>query len=1056
VCWVLFAVGSRAVSQWLGLELVESPEQVSDGNAIERTILTALIGAGLLVLFRRGRDVGAILRANAPLVVFFAYCAASVLWSDYPDVAFKRWTKAVGDLVMILVVLTEPDRIAAIKRFLARIGFLLIPTSMLLIKYFPSMGQAYSGAEGKVRYVGVTTDKNMLGVVCLLAGIGCVWRLIGEYRRSPESVRRRGPLIAQGVLLLMVLWLFRAANSMTSLACFLLASSVIATITLRSLARKRALVHLLVVAVLTVASFALFFDGGGDILEMMGRERTLTGRTDLWKELISMNQNPLVGTGFESFWLGQRREELAKIYWWRPNEAHNGYLEVYLNLGWIGVALIALVIATGYANVVNALRRDPESGAIRLGYFVAGIAYSFTEAAFRVLNPVWILFILAIVAVPKPNASTIRNAGVSRFRHGVRERATVRSETVSDRRHTFAPPPPDRRSAMRRGVWLIGLLILAPVVAHAQPWSGILSPERAIGWSGAGVLGGIPNRTTICATLNPSATAAQINIAIAACPKGQVVFLTAGTYHLGSAGILIRSKNDITLRGAGADQTKLVFSGDVHQSTDCTGGTGTGAICIRNSSPDNWTGEPRHTASWTAGYAKDTTVITLSSTTGLQVGGMLILDQLDDISDAGGIFVCTSRSCTGQGSSGASRSGRGQVEIKTVIAINGNQVTISPRLYMPNWRASQSPGAWWGDDVITGVGVEDLSIQNNGSATSSIFINNGMNCWVKGVQSITPGRSHIWIYVSARITVRDSYFWGTQNAASRSYGIETFPTSDSLIENNILEHVAQPIMMNGSSPGTVVGYNYTVDNFYQVGPTWMQPLGTQHDVNAFELFEGNDGQSFQSDNVHGTHHFTTLFRNFFYGDPAKDDNTATVHLWSFSRFFNIIGNVLGRSGYYNTYETNLDSNNRDVYSFGQPDSDGLPTDAVSRLTTMRWGNYDTVTETARFLATEVPTALPQFANLLPGSQALPRSFYLAAKPAWFGSVPWPAVGPDVVGGNVPGYAGHANKIPARLCHEGTPIDSAYGASNIRSFNASACYGRLTRQAPAAPSSVLLQ
>src|SRR5438093_12635 len=80
------------------------------------------------------------------------------------------------------------------------------------------------------------------------------------------------------------------------------------------------------------------------------------------------------------------------------------------------------------------------------------------------------------------------------------------------------------------------LIIVAPTIAHAQPWSGILSASRAVDWSNVGVPGGIPNRTTICATLNPGATASQIASAISSCPSGQVVKLNAGTYNL-STGI---------------------------------------------------------------------------------------------------------------------------------------------------------------------------------------------------------------------------------------------------------------------------------------------------------------------------------------------------------------------------------------------------------------------------------------------------------------------------------------------------------------------------------------
>jgi len=66
---------------------------------------------------------------------------------------------------------------------------------------------------------------------------------------------------------------------------------------------------------------------------------------------------------------------------------------------------------------------------------------------------------------------------------------------------------------------------IAPAPGCAQQWSGIIDPSRAIDWSNVGISGGIPNRTTICATLNPGASAAQISSAIASCPSGQVVFL---------------------------------------------------------------------------------------------------------------------------------------------------------------------------------------------------------------------------------------------------------------------------------------------------------------------------------------------------------------------------------------------------------------------------------------------------------------------------------------------------------------------------------------------------
>src|SRR5713226_9180636 len=102
---------------------------------------------------------------------------------------------------------------------------------------------------------------------------------------------------------------------------------------------------------------------------------------------------------------------------------------------------------------------------------------------------------------------------------------------------------------------LIPIFLICPFAAHGQAWSGIIDPSRAVDWSGAGVTGGIPARTTICAMIAPyTGTAAAINTAIGSCPAGQTVALGAGTFNL-SSGIDFGGKSNITVRGAGANST---------------------------------------------------------------------------------------------------------------------------------------------------------------------------------------------------------------------------------------------------------------------------------------------------------------------------------------------------------------------------------------------------------------------------------------------------------------------------------------------------------------------
>src|SRR3989454_10571239 len=236
VAWVSIGA-SRAVSQWFGVTpAMGSPEQYLEGSPFDRFILTGLLAAGLMVLLARERRAGTLLRANGPILLFFLYCSVSVLWSDYPEVAFKRWIRALGDIVMVLVILTDTDPSAAVKRLLARSGFLLIPLSVLLIKYYPDLGRSYGPWTGTPYYTGVTTGKNGLGFVCLVFGLASFWRVL-EASRGEGGGRRVGPMIAHGTILGMALWLFWRADSATSLACFLIGSGLIAVMSLPGLAR---------------------------------------------------------------------------------------------------------------------------------------------------------------------------------------------------------------------------------------------------------------------------------------------------------------------------------------------------------------------------------------------------------------------------------------------------------------------------------------------------------------------------------------------------------------------------------------------------------------------------------------------------------------------------------------------------------------------------------------------------------------------------------------------------------------------------------------------------
>jgi hypothetical protein len=97
-------------------------------------------------------------------------------------------------------------------------------------------------------------------------------------------------------------------------------------------------------------------------------------------------------------------------------------LEVYLNLGWIGVGLIAWILISGYRHAAVVFRRDPPFGSLLLAYVASSVLYSVTEAGFRMLLPLWFFLLLAVVrtsptisdgkevTLPRFNARTDRDA----------------------------------------------------------------------------------------------------------------------------------------------------------------------------------------------------------------------------------------------------------------------------------------------------------------------------------------------------------------------------------------------------------------------------------------------------------------------------------------------------------------------------------------------------------------------------------------------------------------------------------------------------------------------
>lgn len=407
VAW-MFLAGSRYVSSWLNLgPTFHSASELSEGSPIDAAAFFSLILAGCYILSQRKIQWDRVFVNNIWIVLYFAYTLSSMGWSDEPFVLAKRWIKDLGNPIMALVILTEPRPYESLGVVVRRLAYLWLPLSVLFIRYYPWMGRDYQ-ADGSPMYTGVGHQKNDLGLICLIVGIYGAWELLRQQKESFSSAAYRDQRVIAVVLLAMLLWLLRMSDSQTSVVCLSLAIAVLLFARMPAIRSRPNLI----IGVPFGTAFTLWalneqFSIKDSFLAMLGRNPTLTNRTQIWETLRNFEVNPLIGAGFMSFWSGDRLEVIWKMIVPGLNQAHNGYLEQYLNLGYIGVGLIIIMITSALLKIRRQLAIDHSAGVLRLAIVAVAILYNVTEASFYGINNMWLLFLFGCLEVPYRLSSTV-------------------------------------------------------------------------------------------------------------------------------------------------------------------------------------------------------------------------------------------------------------------------------------------------------------------------------------------------------------------------------------------------------------------------------------------------------------------------------------------------------------------------------------------------------------------------------------------------------------------------------------------------------------------------
>lgn len=524
-----------------------------------------------------------------------------------------------------------------------------------------------------------------------------------------------------------------------------------------------------------------------------------------------------------------------------------------------------------------------------------------------------------------------------------------------------------------------------------------LPDDRAVAWQGnVGVEGGIPARSAVrnCAVSDGAKGdgAADDTAAIKDCitntDAGSTAYLPPGIYRITDT---ISLNKGITLRGAGPDKTIIRAESDI-----------TYAIAVGAG------GSPAKGIDLVSGYTKGSTRLTLADADDISAGDFVRVDELNDpsipVSASGDGGTCTW--CSRENGN------RARSQIVQVTAKEGNAITITPPFFF-TFSSRRAPQAQKLRALTQYAGVEDLTIQNGAGTGSGKRINlrftGAANSWARNIKINTCGKRCIEVATdNYRIEIRDSYITKCIDRVNSDscYGTLVATSSGCLVENNIYDGTADSVMLAWGASGNVVAYNYSHDvHRTHNQATWFWPTTWSHGAHtSYNLWEGNDDIGLNWDNYWGTNSHNTTFRNRLHGKDETvaykagfHQNVGSLITGSNNRYMNVIGNVLGTSGWSDTYEAN-DSpfwRTSAIYALGQGKDEKV------KSTMLRHMNFDYATKSVKYCSSPGEPGCQGGGE----SKELPASFYLASKPDWWGSRPWPGIGPDV--------RGYAVSIPAR-------------------------------------------
>jgi len=317
--------------------------QASDPfNAILQLLFYA--GAALFMLPQRARLLKAV-TDNPVLCTLLLLVVLSAAWSSVPLFTLRRalWfllTTAFGFYLGTAFEVKQQIRLVAYA--LAICVFL----SVVLIVALPRYGVDVSMYHGAWR--GVFFHKNSLGCYMVVS-------TVTFFCLRPETVVE---LVAKYLGIALSLCLLIGSVAKGAYVTMLVAVLLILLYRLLRIYWKLLIPALAVVLTILGIAVAYVLSDPDVFLRALGKNASLTGRIPLWTTVLAISsKSRWLGSGFAGFWAANSHT-VWSILGWKPAKAHNGFIDLLADLGWVGVGLFALNSALAFWRAVTLAARE--------------------------------------------------------------------------------------------------------------------------------------------------------------------------------------------------------------------------------------------------------------------------------------------------------------------------------------------------------------------------------------------------------------------------------------------------------------------------------------------------------------------------------------------------------------------------------------------------------------------------------------------------------------------------------------------------------------------------